>query len=67
MLLDNLGHFPTSKGDPAAVFMLIIDGIAPGRCFRKTTEEIVSRCTGGRQITQEVTAIVKVKNDGSLN
>lgn len=66
MLLDNLGHFPTSKGDPAAVFMLIIDGIAL-RCFRKTTGEIVSRCTGGRQITQEVIAIVQVKNDGSLN
>ena len=54
---DNLGHSPIGKGDQAAVFMLTSDGIAL-RCFRKTSWEIVPRCTGGRQIIQEVIAIV---------
>ena len=63
---DNLGHSPTGKGDPAVVFMLTSDGIAL-RYFGKTAWEIVPRCTGGRQITQEVIAIVQAKNDRSLN
>lgn len=57
---EELGHSPAGKGEPAKVFMLASDWIALG-CFRQITWEIGPRCTGGRQITQEVIAIVQTE------
>lgn len=60
------GHSSTGEGKLPIVCMVASDWTAL-RVFRRITWEIVSRCSRGKQITQEATAILKARDDGSVN